>query len=162
MGSLAACPLMGQRRVHTPIKAKAHVPIKRAGYISATSAFQARTHLRSAAGRYSWAKSGPCPKSRSRHKGSLEDSRTARRACRRRVGPWSSLLSSRLDVRRTMISIGGLAALAKRASWRPFFQAVSIFIGALIKILIWRSSGRSERIRPGQLCNLTFADDLVH
>lgn len=40
-----------------PIKATAHVPIKQAGYISATSAFHARTHLRSAAGPYIWARS---------------------------------------------------------------------------------------------------------
>jgi hypothetical protein len=44
--------------VRIPIKATAHVPIKQAGYISATSDFHARTHLRSAAGPYIWARSG--------------------------------------------------------------------------------------------------------
>jgi len=46
----------GQRRVRIPIEATAHVLIKQAGYISASSAFQARTHLRSAAGPYIRAK----------------------------------------------------------------------------------------------------------
>jgi hypothetical protein len=38
--------------VRIPIEATAHEPIKQAGYISATSAFHAQAHLRSAAGPY--------------------------------------------------------------------------------------------------------------
>ena len=41
-----------------PIKATAHVPIKQAGYISATSAFHAQSLLRNAAGPYIGATTG--------------------------------------------------------------------------------------------------------